>query len=482
MRVSKRRKPAKIRTRADYGDTILNSHDRPIAPQGQSTHHPAVSSGVRPEAGPSTAGAGLERAAFLPYALGVNLVTVIGAGPAGCEAALQLARRGVAVRLVEMRPGTMTPAHRTGDVAELVCSNSLKSDEPANAHGLLKAELREYGCFLLDCAERARVPGGKALVVDRERFSAEVASALAEAGITVERGEVRELPDGIVVLAAGPLISDALADSLARALGAERLFFFDAIAPVVSAESVDRAVAFPGSRYGAGADYLNCPLSEAEYRRFVDELVRAETAPVRDFEPARLFEGCLPVEELARRGPETLAYGPLKPVGLRSPAYAVVQLRQENAGGTMFNLVGFQTRLRHGEQRRVFRLIPGLARAEFLRYGAMHRNSYLDAPRVLGPTLAARARPGLFVAGQLTGVEGYVESIGAGLVAGVNAARLGRGQEPRAWPEETMLGGLLRYVATGPGDTRFQPMNANFGLLPPALCAGKQDDLSLIHI
>ncbi|MFO7676301.1 MAG: methylenetetrahydrofolate--tRNA-(uracil(54)-C(5))-methyltransferase (FADH(2)-oxidizing) TrmFO [bacterium] len=413
-------------------------------------------------------------------------VTVIGAGLAGCEAALQLARRGIRVRLVEMRPGQMTLAHRTGDAAELVCSNSLKSDEPQNAHGLLKAELRLYGSVLLECAARARVPGGKALVVDRERFSAEVGAALAEAGITVERGEAHELPAGVVVVASGPLTSDPLAESLSRALGAERLFFFDAIAPVVSAGSVDRSVAFAGSRYGAGEDYLNCPLDEAQYRRLVDELVRAELHPMRDFERRMLFEGCLPVEELARRGPETLAFGSMKPVGLRPSSrghdpgsvdrsgscpcpHAVVQLRQENAAGTMFNLVGFQTRLRQSEQRRVFRLIPGLARAEFLRYGAMHRNSYLDSPRVLGPTLAARARPGLFVAGQLTGVEGYVESIGAGLVAGANAARLCRGEEPLDWPGETMLGALLAYVGAGPaGGGRFQPMNANFGLLPRA--------------
>ncbi|MFO7638584.1 MAG: methylenetetrahydrofolate--tRNA-(uracil(54)-C(5))-methyltransferase (FADH(2)-oxidizing) TrmFO [bacterium] len=414
----------------------------------------------------------------------MNPVTVIGAGLAGCEAALQLARRGVAVRLVEMRPGTMTPAHRTGEVAELVCSNSLKSDEPHNAHGLLKAELRLYGSVLLECAARSRVPGGKALVVDRERFSAEVAAALAGAGIEIERGELRELPDGVIVVASGPLTSDPLAESLARELGAEQLFFFDAIAPVVSADSVDRAVAFAGSRYGAGSDYLNCPLDEAQYRRFVDELARAEPHPVHGFERGMLFEGCLPVEELARRGPDTLAFGPMKPVGLLSPdrghdpgsgdrsgscprPHAVVQLRQENAAGTMFNLVGFQTRLRQSEQRRVFRLIPGLARAEFLRYGAMHRNSYLDAPRVLEPTLQARSRPDLFVAGQLTGVEGYVESIGAGLVAGVNAARACQGEEALAWPAETMLGGLLRYIGTGPADARFQPMNANFGLLPP---------------
>ena len=417
------------------------------------------------------------------------MVTVIGAGLAGCEAALQVARLGLTVRLVEMRPEVMTPAHRTGDVAELVCSNSLKSNEPHNAHGLLKAELRMCGCFLLDCAERARVPGGKALVVDRERFSAEVNAALSRAGITVERGEVTEtprravpgqLPGGTVIVASGPLTSDRLADSLAAVLGTGRLFFFDAIAPVVSADSIDRSVAFAGSRYGVGADYLNCPLDEAQYRRLVTELVEADTAPVRDFERGLLFEGCLPVEELARRGPETLAYGPLKPVGLRAgmsidearPAvrpYAVVQLRQENAAGTMFNLVGFQTRLHQGEQRRVFRLIPGLEQAEFLRYGAMHRNSYLDSPRVLTSTLQARVRPDLLVAGQLTGVEGYVESIGAGLVAGINAARLCRGKAPLAVPPEMMLGGLLSHISREPVEEgrRFQPMNANFGLLPP---------------
>ncbi len=421
----------------------------------------------------------------------VPRVTVIGAGLAGCEAALQSARRGVPVRLFEMRPLRMTEAHETGDVAELVCSNSLKSDEPANAHGLLKAELRIYGSALLECAVRARIPGGKALVVDRHRFSAEVKTELDRAGVEVVRDEVSDLPRGLVtVVATGPLTSPAMAESLQNLLGVGRLFFYDAIAPIVAAESLDKGVVFPGSRYGAGADYLNCPLSEAEYDRFTTALLEAELFPLRDFEmsadsPA-FFEGCLPVEELARRGRLALAFGPMKPVGLLDPRtgrrpFAVVQLRRENDAGTMYNMVGFQTRLRRPEQERVFRLIPGLAQARFLRYGSIHRNSYLDSPRVLLPTLQTRRYPDLLIAGQLTGVEGYVESIGAGLVAGVNAARLTRGEATLAWPTRTMLGSLLAYI-TDPADSghdpncrttrscpadRFQPMNANFGLLPP---------------
>ncbi len=488
---------------------------------------------------------------------------VIGAGLAGCEAALQCARRGVQVRLYEMRPATQTEAHRTGDTAELVCSNSLKSDEPENAHGLLKAELRLLGSALLECAERVRVPGGKALVVDRRRFSAEVQAELDRAGVEVRRQEIPAVPepqvpsyklqvmdsereacgvrrDAPCIVATGPLTSAALAEDLGRQLGGERLFFYDAIAPIVSTESVDAGVTFAASRYGAGADYLNCPMTEQEYDRFVDALVKAELHQMHEFEKSavgaeiqgdspqrdsprispRFFEGCLPVEEMARRGRMVLAFGPMKPVGIsdsrngRQP-FAVVQLRRENAEGTMYNLVGFQTRLTHGEQARVFRMIPGLERAEFLRFGSMHRNTYLDGPKVLLPTLQTRARPDLFITGQLTGVEGYVESIGAGLVAGINAARLAQGQEPVVLPAETMLGGLLRHVAglqsdegaagfrasdslapprervgvrgnhadpdlsneprksqgtvhngTVPGFPRFQPMNANFGLLP----------------
>jgi methylenetetrahydrofolate--tRNA-(uracil-5-)-methyltransferase len=434
-------------------------------------------------------------------------VSIIGAGLAGCEAALQCARFGVPVRLWEMRPGRMTEAHETGDVAELVCSNSLKSDEQTNAHGLLKAELRICGSALLECAERARVPGGKALVVDRRRFSAEVRAALERAGVEVTREQVTALPKaGPTIIATGPLTSQAMADELVVLLGCERLFFYDAIAPIVAAESLDMALIFEGSRYGVGSDYLNCPLTEDEYDRLVAELLGAEVHPLHDFEkpalgrgpteheglghnpnsqdgiglcPApRFFEGCLPVEELARRGRMVLAFGPLKPVGLPDPEtgrhpFAVVQLRRENAAGTMYNLVGFQTRLRRAEQERVFRLIPGLERATFLRFGSIHRNTFLDGPKVLLPTLQTRVRPDLFVAGQLTGVEGYVESIAAGLVAGLNAARLAQGRQPVSFPEETMVGGLLAYV-TSPSDD-FQPMNANFGLLPPVKCLRGRD-------
>ncbi|MEO0079460.1 MAG: methylenetetrahydrofolate--tRNA-(uracil(54)-C(5))-methyltransferase (FADH(2)-oxidizing) TrmFO [candidate division WOR-3 bacterium] len=407
-------------------------------------------------------------------------VTVIGAGLAGCEAALQCARFGVRVRLFEMRPLKMTPAHKTGDVAELVCSNSLKSDEPHNAHGLLKAELRIFGSVLLECAQRAWIPGGKALVVDRRRFSEEVQSALAQAGIVVERHEVTELPANLTIVATGPLTSDALARELTRLLGAERLFFYDAIAPIVAADSLDMSRIFAASRYGRGADYLNCPLTEEEYDRFVTELVRAELHPLHNFEETRFFEGCLPVEELARRGRLALAFGPMKPVGLVDPKtgkrpFAVVQLRKENEAGTMFNLVGFQTRLKHPEQERVFRLIPGLEQAVFLRYGSIHRNTFLDSPRVLLATLQPRIRPDLLIAGQLTGVEGYVESIATGLVAGVNAARLALDKEPIYFPTETMLGSLLRYITTPNPD--FQPMNANFGLLPPIEGPGRRQAL-----
>jgi methylenetetrahydrofolate--tRNA-(uracil-5-)-methyltransferase len=368
-----------------------------------------------------------------------------------------------------MRPGNTTEAHETGEPAELVCSNSLKSDEPGNAHGLLKSELRRLGSELLACAELARVPGGKALVVDRRSFSAEVARRLVAAGVDIEQREVEEIPDGIAVIASGPLTSTPLAEALGRVLGAGRLFFYDAIAPIVLGESLDHDRIFAASRYGFGDDYLNCPLDEAGYDRLVEELKTAELHPLHDFESAGFFEGCLPVEEMARRGRMVLAFGPMKPVGLADPRtgrrpFAVVQLRRENASGTMYNLVGFQTRLKHGEQLRVFRLIPGLERAEFARLGSIHRNTYIDGPKTLLATLQTRVRADLFVAGQLTGVEGYVESIAAGLVAGMNAARLARGQEPLALPAETMSGALLQYVSSP--NEGFQPMNANFGLLP----------------
>jgi methylenetetrahydrofolate--tRNA-(uracil-5-)-methyltransferase len=403
-------------------------------------------------------------------------VTVIGAGLAGCEAALQVRRLGVAVRLLEMRPERMTEAHETANVAELVCSNSLKSEEAGNAHGLLKAELRLLGSRLLCCADAARIPGGKALVVDRQRFSAAVQAELDAAGVLVERVEAEELPgdEGVTVVATGPLTSSALASALSRLLGTEHLFFYDAIAPVVAADSLDRARVFSGSRYDAGSDYLNCPMDEPEYGRFIEALLGAELHPLHEFEAGHFFEGCLPIEEMARRGRLVPAFGPMKPVGLTDPRtgvrpFAVVQLRRENAAGTMYNLVGFQTRLRHSEQERVLRLIPGLGRARFLRFGTMHRNTFIDAPKCLRATLQAQVSERLLVAGQLTGVEGYVESIGAGLVAGLNAARIALGSEPLVLPPETMLGALLSYITTPSPD--FQPMNANFGLLPS--CPGR---------
>ncbi|MCX7732336.1 MAG: methylenetetrahydrofolate--tRNA-(uracil(54)-C(5))-methyltransferase (FADH(2)-oxidizing) TrmFO [candidate division WOR-3 bacterium] len=397
------------------------------------------------------------------------VVTIIGAGLAGCEAALQCARRGVRVRLYEMRPVKMTPAHQTGDVAELVCSNSLKSEEPTNAHGLLKAELKILGSVLLECAERARVPGGKALVVDRKIFSREVARELQNLGVELIREEITRIPEGVTIIATGPLTSEGMTQSLINIFGDRRLYFYDAIAPIVAADSLDMQKIFTASRYGKGDDYLNCPLSEEEYDRFVQELAAAEVYPAHEFEQIQFFEGCLPVEELARRDRLALAFGPMKPVGLVDPRtgrmpFAVVQLRPENRAGTMYNLVGFQTRLRRPEQERVFRMIPGLERAEFLRYGSIHRNTFLNSPEILLPTLQTRIRRDLFIAGQLAGVEGYVESIGTGLVAGINAVRLVKEKAPLTVPEMTMLGALLKYITTP--NPHFQPMNANFGLLP----------------
>ncbi|MEN9979777.1 MAG: methylenetetrahydrofolate--tRNA-(uracil(54)-C(5))-methyltransferase (FADH(2)-oxidizing) TrmFO [candidate division WOR-3 bacterium] len=397
------------------------------------------------------------------------VITIIGAGLAGCEAALQCARRGVRVRLYEMRPVKMTPAHQTGDVAELVCSNSLKSEEPTNAHGLLKAELKILGSVLLECAERARVPGGKALVVDRKLFSQEVAVELQKLGVELIREEITRIPAGLTIVATGPLTSDGLTQALISIFGDHRLYFYDAIAPIVAADSLNMERIFRASRYGRGDDYLNCPLSEEEYNRFVQELAGAEVYPGHEFENIQFFEGCLPVEELARRDRLALAFGPMKPVGLVDPRtgrqpFAVVQLRRENQAGTMFNLVGFQTRLKRPEQERVFRMIPGLERAEFLRYGSIHRNTFLNSPEILLPALQTKIRQDLFIAGQLAGVEGYVESIGTGLVAGINAVRVVTGKTPLTLPEVTMLGALLKYITSPNSD--FQPMNANFGLLP----------------
>lgn len=400
-------------------------------------------------------------------------VTVLGGGLAGSEAAWALAERGIAVTLVEMRPVVRTAAHQTDRLAELVCSNTFKSVELVNAHGLLKAELRLLGSMLLPCADEARVPGGSALAVDREVFAAAVQARIeSHPMITVVRGEATELPEAGVV-ATGPLTSEKLASAIAGRLGAEALAFYDAIAPIVAAESLDRSRLYALSRYGKGDgdDYLNAPMTRDEYEAFIDALVAADQFTAHEFDDVPYFEGCMPVEEAARRGRETLRFGPMKPVGLPDPRtgkdpHAVVQLRQEDRAGQMWNLVGFQTRLRIPEQRRVFATIPGLAEADFLRFGSIHRNSYLNSPAALGPGLAARDNERLFFAGQLTGVEGYTESLGTGLLAGINLARRLAGKPAAVPPPTTMLGGLYRYLAEA-DPKHFQPMNANFGLLDP---------------
>ena len=405
----------------------------------------------------------------------VREVVVIGGGLAGSEAAWQAARLGCRVVLYEMRPRAMTPAHRTGYLAELVCSNSLGSALVDRPLGLLKAELGRLGSLILACARATAVPAGSALAVDRDLFAAQVTRRIEEHPlIGVRREEVKELPaTGPVIVATGPLTSDALAETIRELTGEEYLHFFDAMAPIVSLESIDMTRAFRAGRYGRGDnDYINCPLDEHEYKRFVSELVAAETVPLRGFEAEgeRFFEACLPVEVIARRGEQALAFGPLRPVGLIDPRtgkqpYAVVQLRQDNLAGTLYNMVGFQTNLRWGEQKRVFSLIPALERAEFVRYGQMHRNTFLASPALLEPTMQFRRRADLFFAGQITGTEGYVGSAMSGLVAGLNAARLCRGEELVIFPPSTMVGALCHYVARGdPGS--FQPMKANFGLLP----------------
>ena len=398
---------------------------------------------------------------------------VIGGGLAGCEAAWALANRGIGVTLHEMRPAVGTPAHQTGRLAELVCSNSFKSVELGNAHGLLKAELRLLGSLLLECADAARVPGGAALVVDREVFSAAVDERIrSHPNIRVAVGEVSELPaPGIV--ATGPLTSERLAAAIAARLGTESLAFYDAIAPIVSDDSLDQAELYRRSRYekGDGDDYLNASLSREQYAGFIAALTAADQFHGHEFDAVPYFEGCLPVEEMAKRGVDTLRFGPMKPVGLADPRtgkepYAVVQLRREDKAGQMWNLVGFQTRLRIPEQQRVFRAIPGLANAEFLRYGSIHRNAYINSPASLGPGLATREGPPVFFAGQLTGVEGYTESLGTGILAGINLHRVLSGRPIAVPPATTMLGGLLRYLREA--DPRhFQPMNANLGLVDP---------------
>ena len=396
---------------------------------------------------------------------------VVGAGLAGSEAAWQLAKRGVDVTLYEMKPQRMSPAHKSPLFAELVCSNSLRSDRLQNAVGLLKEEMRALDSLVMRAADQARVPAGGALAVDREHFSGYITDTLCNhPRVTVVKEEITEIPDAPVIIATGPLTSDALADSIAALPGMGTLHFFDAAAPIVMAESLDMEKVFRASRYGRGDDYLNCPMDKAQYEAFVEALLGAETAPVHGFEENMVFEGCLPVESMARRGPMVLAFGPMKPVGLPDPrtgreAYAVVQLRQDDAAGSMYNLVGFQTRLKFGEQKRVFGMIPGLEHAEFARYGVMHRNTFLNSPGLLDATYQMISRPGTYFAGQMTGVEGYVESAASGLLAGrALAARL-NGREPADFGTATAIGALGHYVSTPNAD--FQPMNITFGLIDP---------------
>jgi methylenetetrahydrofolate--tRNA-(uracil-5-)-methyltransferase len=407
--------------------------------------------------------------------MGAPLVTIIGGGLAGSEAAWQCARRGVRARLVEMRPVKSTAAHRTGRLAELVCSNSFKSDDSANAHGLLKAEMRVAGSLVLEAAAASSLPAGAALAVDRDRFAEEVTSRIERHPlIELAREEATAIPEsGPVIIAAGPLCSDALAGEIVRFTGAQNLAFYDAISPIVDGESIDWSVAFRASRYGKGegSDYVNCPLERDEYDAFRDALLAAEAATLHGFDRKLLFEGCLPVEELAARGPDTLRFGPMKPVGLVDPRtgrrpWAVVQLRQDNLAATHWSMVGFQNRLKWGEQKRVLRMIPGLGQAEFVKLGMMHRNTYINAPRTLAATLQARERPDLFFAGQISGVEGYIESAATGMIAGIGAAALLRGAEPPRFPDETALGALQRYVS-GADPQNYQPTNIAFGLLPP---------------
>lgn len=400
-------------------------------------------------------------------------LTVLGAGMAGCEAAWIAANAGISVTLCEMKPQKFSPAHHIPEFAELVCSNSLKAARIDSAAGLLKEEMRRLGSLLVPCAHETAVEAGGALAVDRHAFSKRVTEQIrSHPNITVVEGEVTAIPEGEVIIATGPLTSESLHAPIAALTGAS-LYFYDAAAPIVTGESIDMEKAFYASRYGKGtADYLNCPMTQEEYLAFYDALIHAESAPLHDFEKEalRVYEGCMPIEVLAKRGEDAIRYGMMKPVGLHAPhsnarPYAVVQLRRENREGTMWNLVGFQTNLKWGEQKRVFSMIPGLEHAEFVRYGVMHRNSFLDSPKLLDATFALRREPRIRFAGQMTGVEGYMESAGSGLLAGHNAVRAMRGESPLILPRDTMLGALTAYV-TDPMQEHLQPMGANMGLLP----------------
>jgi methylenetetrahydrofolate--tRNA-(uracil-5-)-methyltransferase len=401
------------------------------------------------------------------------MITVVGGGLAGSEAAWQIASRGIKTRLFEMRPVRRTPAHTSDRLAEIVCSNSLKSDQPYNASWLLKEELRRMGSLLIQIADSVRVPAGSALAVDRDRFAARVTEAISShPNIELVREEVPAIPqEGPVIIASGPLTSPSLSESIAAFCGSEHLYFYDAISPIVDAETIDGLKVYRASRYGKAADdYINCPMDRDQYDAFYNALLNAESVALHEFEEAHYFESCLPIEELARRGRDTLRYGPMRPVGLADPRtgrppYAVVQLRQEDLMQSSYNIVGFQNHLKFEDQRRVFRMIPGLENAEFLRLGQIHRNTYINAPQTLLPTMAARRDPRIFFAGQLAGTEGYIENVASGLVAGVNAVQYSKGEDPVLFPDESAIGSLCRYVSTP--QKEFAPMNIHFGLLPP---------------
>jgi len=405
----------------------------------------------------------------------INYITVIGGGLAGCEAAWQIAEKGIKVKLYEMKPEKYSPAHSSSELAEIVCSNSFKSMSTENAAGLLKEELRMMKSIILACADKTKVPAGQALAVDREKFSKLVTKEIeAHPNIEVIRKEVDRIPqEGIVIIATGPLTSQSLSEEIKSLIGNDYLFFYDAAAPVVSYDSINMEKVFRADRYGKGdSDYINCPMERDEYERFYAELINAETIDIHGFENKKVFEGCMPVEVMAKRGIQTLVFGPMKPVGFTNPKtgkqpYAVVQLRQDNIEGTLFNLVGFQTNLKWGEQKKVFSMIPGLENAEFVRYGVMHRNTYINSPRVLTSAYSLKSRTGLFFAGQITGVEGYVESVASGLIAGLNAIQSLLGREYLIFPVETVMGAITAYISSG-SLGEFQPMNANFGILPSA--------------
>ena len=402
----------------------------------------------------------------------VKTVNVIGAGLAGSEAAWQLAEAGVPVNLYEMRPIKSTPAHHTGNFAELVCSNSLRGNGLTNAVGVLKEEMRRLHSVVISSADETAVPAGGALAVDRNNFSELITQKVKNHPmVTVISEEITKIPEGITIIATGPLTSEALAEEIAEYNGSHGFYFYDAAAPILDGATIDREKVYLKSRYDKGeAAYLNCPMTEEEFMRFYEALIEAEVAPQKEFEKEKFFEGCMPIEVMAKRGIKTMLFGPMKPVGLEDPKtgkrpYAVIQLRQDNAAASMYNIVGFQTHLKWGEQKRVFRLIPGLENAEFLRYGVMHRNSFMNSPELLKPTYQSKKREDLFFAGQMTGVEGYVESAGSGLVAGLTAARLAKGEEFIEFPRETAIGSMAYYITHAEGK-HFQPMNANFGLFP----------------